>query len=502
MGDSDAETRPPPPVHYLELVHDFDAYFAAKIKFSVDPLQTEDSDVKMLTNIKKILKNKQNSIHYHLHEGNEEQKAKARLDVAFIILACLPNTNQPDMYEYAADICTFPRLKIHSIKDGPFGISLKKTHRIDKFAVNVWPEIFCVVVRDSRAYLDVMRAMDLLPFVDLADVPVDRTKTLKEWDETTLNYDRRYNALMETPYLGNNVISNRRWEWNYYAYEPQKYVSEKPGEANTTKNEISACEYLVTPPNDQLFAVMGHNFVLQRRLALITLPRFVSEFNKILTTMQTDDSIHWLYTSPKYPYLVRMQASHKAGSDGIPDLFRVYEYMFYLSLENCSLNDPATGSIITRDKVSMRPLTFEVKKHTKFAGIILAVFKPPQAEPAKNTILYKIMERMCISPIVVTQNTPEILAIVKQSEETGDREGLLNKLSKAHMDNADPDKRKVDVMGYSLSELLTLSVYKHKGHVASDTGVGFSGKTGGLRLMHFSLYSPNYKQNEPTVPSD
>ena len=371
---------------------------------------------------------------------------KSRLHVALYMLACIEDHRGG----YAANICCFPRQKVSPAKNNN-----------NRYRWSASFEIYRVVVRDSQTYLDIRLALPLS------------------------------GVLMLTDLVGKDAEFGLSWEWDHCAYMEKCYepvANEKKGAKRQKIQgealEDSAWERFWTPPSDPSLPLLGRNFVLERRLIVTTPIRKCKMLERLTQSIGNSESISWLnvFPSPSYPYLEAMRLSSLAQEEsegGVDLIFRMYELMFYVCLENCSKNLPRIGTVISRDSVSQRPLTFEVTDSENFVLSILQIFAPPKPGEA---LQYRTMDRTCIAPIVLTDNRDEIKALVSEG---GGGDVLLRKLAASGC----------DVEGYSLPEMLSFQLFPDSEAVIKRNKKGEAVRRGlnKFSLMHLSLYSPNYE---------
>jgi hypothetical protein len=301
--------------------------------------------------------------------------------------------------------------------------------------------VYRLIVRDTKAYLDVMRALSMLP------------KFSPE--------KNAYDGVLMTREIIMKESFGLSSEWNYCAYIKQNYIAIRSGE---NKPECVAWKKIKTRPNDPTFAVMGRRFTLEKGIVVTNSAKFKRMYQRILENVGLAP---WLSVCPDLAYLQAMQNNPESA---VADIAKLYEFMFYLCLENCSANTPETGVVLLRDSVSQKPLTFHVKNADVFIKKTLSILHPPPY-PHSEKISYITLDLTCISPIVVTplSNSHE--------SEYGKPDACDSVLKTLRA-------KRIDASGHSVAGIIRnfLTETDDDDKILSDES----------NILHLSLYTPAY----------
>ena len=249
--------------------------------------------------------------------------------------------------------------------------------------------------------------------------------------------------------------------WNYCAYIKQKYIHDKTSEVNPEK---AAWKKISVMPCDPTFAVMGYNFTLEKSIVVTDDSKLERMKTRLLQNIVAGK---WLCVCPSYAYLTAMQQCYTLGKSGI---LRLYEFMFYLCLENCSMHTPEIGVVKSRDTVSLKPLTFEVKNASKFIEKTLVIFKLACDD---KDVGYNELDLTCIAPIVVT--APHEWFEAEYIKENAS-DNMLSEMR----------GKRINADGHSLAVLIKNFLYEN-----DDDKKILKAEN---NILHLSLYTPTYNQ--------
>lgn len=288
----------------------------------------------------------------------------------FHILANLRGDNG----EYLAELCLFPP----RAPDPQGGLRYPLTATVTR-----------VVLRDARAFLCMLCALSL------------------------------FDELGRTERVGGESMQFAR-AWHYCVYCGEDFADEK---GSYTK-ELSHTKKLRCDTHDHAFLFGGGTVVLERRLIVCDDAKYNRLCDRIPNgMMMAQGAYQWLHTAPDHPYIEALQRQPLLDER---DVFKAYEYLFYVCLENCSVNLPEVGSVAHRDFVSGRPLCFRIRDKTRFFTEVMAGFKPPQL-PEGAPVLHDMIDTTCVGPLVLTEDTESVMRVVKKDQAWKTRLATLHK---------------------------------------------------------------------------
>lgn len=332
------------------------------------------------------------------------------IHTALYILACTESS-----LGFVGDICFSPQSR-----------EIQSTEKVNRYKWKPhtdW-QIYRILVHDSKIYMDVLRALPTL---------------------------RRALSENQTMMSQNTAV----WTWNYCAFISDSYNKED----GSKQREAVAWKKVYTTTDDLYIPCIGNDFVLTRRQQIIDDAKYTRMKARLLGGIAIESA--WLNCADAHPYLGAMSSQTLSGER---DIFRLYEYVFYVCLENCHSNTPDIGVVFSRDAISQRPLTFEIKSKQRFVEKTLKLFQPiAYANGKQPDLVHDSLDTTCIGPIAIG---PVALAVAAKPP------------------------------GHSLAELLKNCKYftsnKFRTCTIKSGGALSTGCDTTSVLMHLSMYSPSY----------
>lgn len=363
----------------------------------------------------------------------DESDDECVIHTALYILACTSQSSS----SFVGDICFSP----HSNENR------RKNHGVDKNRYKWKPhtewQIYRILVHNSKIYLDVLRALPTL--------------------RGALS---RFSSI-----LWRGAV---RWTWNYCAFIADTYKKN-----DSIRKEQIAWKKVYTTTDDLYIPYMGHDFALTLRQQIMEEDKYERAKGRILANIGHQSP--WLntYCPEEYPYLDAINSQTHLEK---LDLFRLYEFVFYVCLENCHTNTPNIGVVFSRDSISQRPLIFEIKSKELFVQQTLKIFQPTEYAAAPPRLVHNSLDTSCIGPIAICKGNDENKTKLRQNEA---------------VQNNNP----LGLAGNSLAEILKNCRFCQPTAFEGDSSTIFSGGELSSRfetssLMHLSVYSPSYKQNQ------